>query len=114
MDVLDLVGEVVLGPALQMGVADHPDLLEHGQGAVHRRCVHGRESSLDPAGDVLWGDVPSGCQELLQDHLPLRGDPVPPLSEHRGHGGSFVHGPQATAVALHVQRDGEYAFAGGR
>lgn len=104
MDVLDLTGEVVLGPTLQMGVADHPDLLEHGQGSVHGRGVHGRETSLDPPGDVLWGDVPPGCQELIQDHLPLRGDPVAPLPEHRGHGGGLIHGPQATAVALHVHR----------
>jgi hypothetical protein len=94
VDVLDLVRAMVLGPTLQMGVADHPDLLEQGQGAIHGRGVHRREASLDPPGDVLWGDVPPGCQELLQDHLPLRGDPVAPLPEHRGHGGSLVHGPR--------------------
>jgi hypothetical protein len=94
MDVLDLVGAVVLGPTLQMGVADHTDLLEHGQGAVHGRGVYGGEASLDPPGDVLWGDVSPGCQELLEDHLPLRGDPEAPLPEHGGHGGSLVHAPR--------------------
>jgi hypothetical protein len=98
VDVPGILGAVILGPALEMGVAYHPDLLEHGQGPVHRRGVHGGEPPLDPAGDVLGGDVAVGAEHLTEDGLALGRDSVAALPQHRDHGPAPVHDDaQATA-----------------
>jgi hypothetical protein len=94
MDVLDLVRAVVLGPSLQVGVADHADRLEEGQGSVDRGRVDGGEPALDPPGDVERRDVPLGAEDLLEDDLSLGCDPVAALPEHGGHGPGLVHGTQ--------------------
>jgi hypothetical protein len=100
VDVLDLVGAVVLGPSLEVSVPDHPDLLEHGQGPVHGRGVDRGEAPLDPTGQVLGGDVPVRAEHFLEDHLALRGDPVPPLAEDGSHGGRLVHVDSVPAVGV--------------
>jgi hypothetical protein len=111
MDVLDLVPPVVLCASFQVGVADHPDLLEHGQRPVHRGRVDRGEAPLDPTGHVLRRDVPVGPQHLIEDGFPLRGDPVPPLAEHGHHGVRSIHGSRLLlAIALQVLRRGGSPF----
>jgi hypothetical protein len=103
VDVLDLVAPVILRAPLQVGMADYADLLEHGQRPVHGRRVDRREPPLDPAGHVLGCDVPVGPQHLIEDGLPLRGDPVPPLPEHGHHAVRSIHGSRLLlAIALQV------------
>lgn len=94
VDVARILGPVVLGATLEVGVPDHAHPFEHGQGAVHGRGVHGREPSLDPPGHVLRGDVSVGAQDLAEDGLALRRDPVPALPEHGHDGANPIHGPR--------------------
>jgi hypothetical protein len=91
VDMLDLVGAVILGAALEMGVADDAHGLQQRQRPVHGRGVDRGEAPLDPTGQVLGGDVPVRAEHLLEDHLALRGDPVPPLAEDGSDGGRLVH-----------------------
>ena len=100
VDVLDLVGAVILGAALEMGVADYAHGLQQRQRPVHGRGVDRREAPLDPAGQVLGGDVPVRAEHFLEDHLPLRGDPVPSLAEDGSHGGRLVHVDSVPSVGL--------------
>jgi hypothetical protein len=97
MDVSWVFGPVVFRAALEVSVADHPDLLQHGQRPVHRRGVHGREPALDPAGHVLRGDVTVGCEHLAEDGLSLRRDAIAPLPQHGHDGRRALHAIQATA-----------------
>jgi hypothetical protein len=91
VNVLDLVGAVILGAALEMGVADDADGLQQRQRPVHGRGVDRGEAPLDPTGQVLGSDVPVRAEHLLEDHVALRGDPVPPLAEDGSDGGHLVH-----------------------
>lgn len=97
MDVAGILGAVVLGAALQVGVPDYPDLLEQREGPVHRGRVHRRQSSLDPAGHVLWGDVSVRPEDLRQDGLALGRDAVAALTKHGHHRANPVHELQASA-----------------
>jgi hypothetical protein len=103
MDVLDLVGAVVLGPSLQVGVTDHADRLEEGQGSIDGGGVDGGEPALDPPGEVERCDVPFGAEDLLEDDLPLGRDPVAAFPEHGRHGAGLVHGPSVSDVATALQ-----------
>jgi hypothetical protein len=101
--VLDLVAPVILRAPLQVGMADHADLLQHGQGPVHGRCVDRGKAPLHSAGHILRGDVPVGPQHLIEDGFPLRGDPVPPLAKHGHHAVRSIHEPRLLlAIALQV------------
>jgi hypothetical protein len=91
VDVAGVLGAVVLGPALEVGVLDHADVLEQGHGPVHRGSVHGGEPALDPAGHVLRGDVAVGAQDLREDGLALGRDPVAALPEYGHHRPDPVH-----------------------
>lgn len=93
VDVAGILGAVVLGAALQVGVPDHPDLLEQREGPVHRGRVHRRQSSLDTAGHVLRGDVSVRPEDLRQDGLALGRDAVAALTEHGHHRSNPVHEP---------------------
>jgi hypothetical protein len=96
-----LVGSVVLGPSLQVRVADDAGLLEHPQGPIDGGGVDCRHPALDPAGHVLGRDVPLGLEHLLKDGLALRGDAIAALPERRRHGSKVGHvaGCYCTSVA---------------
>jgi hypothetical protein len=91
VDVAGVLGAVVLGPALEVGVLDHADVLEQGQGPVHGGRVHRGQTALDPAGHVLRGDVAVCAQDLREDGLALGGDPVAALPEHGHHPPDRIH-----------------------
>jgi hypothetical protein len=92
VDVLDLVGAVVLGSSLQVGVTDHPHLLEEVHGSIHGRGVDRRQPPLHPPGHVLGRDVTPRAEDLPQDGLALRRDAVPPHPQHGDdRGGLLVH-----------------------
>jgi hypothetical protein len=103
VDMLDLVGAVVLGPGLEVGVANHADRLEERQRAVDGRRVDRGEPALDPTGDVQGRDVPLGAEDLLEDDLPLGGDAVAPFPEHGRHGPRLVHALSVSALACALQ-----------
>jgi hypothetical protein len=105
VDVFDLVRSVILGASLQVGVPHHPDLLQEGQGPVHRGRVHRGEAAVNPPGHVLRRDVPVGPEHLVHDGLPLGGDPVASLPQHGHHGGGTIHASRVpVAPALQMPR----------
>jgi hypothetical protein len=111
VDVFDLVGAVVFGAALEMGVADDAYGLQERQRPVHGRGVDRGEAPLDPTGQVLRRDVPVRPEHLLEDHLALGGDPVPPLAEDGSHGGRLVHVDSVPPVHCNGVAGAEHAEA---
>jgi hypothetical protein len=104
MDVVGFPGMVVSGTVLDVGVAHHADVLQHGQRPIHGGRVDCGKAALDAAGHLLRRDVSIRAEYLLQDGLSLRGDPEAPLPEHRCDGAAALHGSQGTASASQVRR----------
>src|SRR6266540_6798611 len=95
VDVLAVGSPVVLRAGFQVGMGEHPEVLEDPQGPVDRGGVHARHPLLDPPGDRGGADVPLGGHDLGDDRSPLGRHPESPGPqelEHRicrcRHGGS--------------------------
>jgi len=99
----DIVGEVVHGtPMIDVDVADHAEIGQRVERAVHGRHVNLRRHGGDVLGHVLGRRVRLGVDECLEHEAPLVCDPAAGTSEPIERVGHIcvVHHRRSTVPAL--------------
>lgn len=76
-----LAGVMILRSPFDMGVGEHPHLLEQLHGSIDGRCVYSGFPGMHSTGDVGGHDVTSRTHDLKNDGATLLGHAVPAPSE---------------------------------